>query len=398
MSFRQLRVMLVEDHGFQRQLGLRLLRDLGVIDPIEAPDGFAALELLKTQSQPLDVVMLDLDMPGMDGVEFIHRLAEQKYAHSVAIVSAMEPALMHTVQVMGRASGLRVLGSIEKPMTPGKLANVLSLYTEQRVINESPSHVPVEIAEVREALSKGDIRPWFQPQAEFPNAKIVGVEALARWQRHDGTWVPPAQFVPMIEEAGLSRDLSMLMLEQTLSWRKRWAEQGTRLKVSVNFSGSELDDPGLADYLETLANKYLTPPDRITFELTESTAMTDRARSLGILARLRLKGFGLSIDDFGTGYSSLSQLSQVPFTELKIDQSFVHDAHREPRKRAMIEASIDLARKLEILVVGEGVETEDEWQLLAQLGCDIAQGFLIAKPVPGEELITTIEKWRKQSA
>jgi EAL domain-containing protein (putative c-di-GMP-specific phosphodiesterase class I) len=113
-----------------------------------------------------------------------------------------------------------------------------------------------------------------------------------------------------------------------------------------------------------------------------------------VLARLRLKGFGLSIDDFGTGYSSLAQLSQIPFTELKIDRGFVSGAHRQPRKRAVIEASLDLARKLELQVVAEGVETLEEWQLLAGLGCGIAQGHLIAHPVPGEELTAVVGRWR----
>ena len=123
--------------------------------------------------------------------------------------------------------------------------------------------------------------------------------------------------------------------------------------------------------------------------------VTDAARGLGVHARLRLKGFGLSIDDFGTGYSSLAQLSQIPFTELKIDQGFVGGSPDQPRKRAVIEASLDLARKLELSVVAEGVETIEEWQLLAQLGCDYAQGYLIARPVPGEQLLEAIQRWRE---
>jgi EAL domain-containing protein (putative c-di-GMP-specific phosphodiesterase class I) len=122
--------------------------------------------------------------------------------------------------------------------------------------------------------------------------------------------------------------------------------------------------------------------------------MSDTARGLGMLARLRLKGFGLSVDDFGTGYSSLAQLSQIPFTELKIDRGFVSGSPDQPRKRAVIETSLDLARKLSLQVVAEGVETVDEWQLLAQLGCDFAQGFLISKPVPGEALLDVVARWR----
>ena len=130
-------------------------------------------------------------------------------------------------------------------------------------------------------------------------------------------------------------------------------------------------------------------------EITESSLMADAARGLGVLARLRLKGFGLSIDDFGTGYSSLAQLSQIPFTELKIDQGFVSGAHSQPRKRAVVEASLDLARKLQLDVVAEGVETIEDWQMLAELGCGIAQGYLIAQPVPGEELADRGRRWRR---
>ena len=129
-------------------------------------------------------------------------------------------------------------------------------------------------------------------------------------------------------------------------------------------------------------------------EITESSVMSDTARGLGLLARLRLKGFGLSVDDFGTGYSSLTQLSQIPFTELKIDQGFVGGSPDQPRKRAVIETSLDLARKLDLSVVAEGVETMEEWQLLAQLGCDFAQGYLISPPVTGEELPAAIQRWR----
>ena len=130
-------------------------------------------------------------------------------------------------------------------------------------------------------------------------------------------------------------------------------------------------------------------------EITESSVMSDAARGLSLLARLRLKGFGLSIDDFGTGYSSLAQLSQIPFTELKIDQDFVFGAHEQPRKRAVVEASLDLARKLGLSTVAEGVENVEDWQMLAELGCDIAQGYLIGRPVPGSELQALVGRWRR---
>jgi EAL domain-containing protein (putative c-di-GMP-specific phosphodiesterase class I)/ActR/RegA family two-component response regulator len=394
MSLADLHVMLVEDHGFQRRLGLRLLADLGVVHLYEAADGFQALEQLRTLAHLPEVILVDLDMPGMDGIEFIGHVAQERLSKSIAVVSAMDPSLLHTVQVMAQASGLRVLGAVEKPLSPGKLTHLLSLYDEEPGPVGSPEHVPVSLDQVREALANGDIFPHFQPQAEFGNGKIVGVEALARWRLPDGRMVSPVNFVPMIETAGLIEDLTRHMLVESCRWYTRWREAGVELRVSVNVSASNLTGPEVADRYEKIVRDHGMTPETMILEITESSVMSDTARGLGMLARLRLKGFGLSVDDFGTGYSSLAQLSQIPFTELKIDQGFVGGSPNQARKRAVIETSLDLARKLDLQVVAEGVETMAEWQLLAQLGCDFAQGYLISPAVAGDRLIEAIQRWR----
>src|SRR6187402_3598371 len=172
MSLAGMSVLLVEDHGFQRRLGLRLLADLGLTALHEAADGFQALDLLRALPDIPDVILVDLDMPGMDGVEFIGIVAQEKLARSIAVVSAMEPALLHTVQVMAKASGLRVLGCVEKPLTPGKLSTVLSLYEIEGVRAGPDAEVLITLEQAREALTRGQILPWFQPQAEFSNGKI----------------------------------------------------------------------------------------------------------------------------------------------------------------------------------------------------------------------------------
>jgi EAL domain-containing protein (putative c-di-GMP-specific phosphodiesterase class I) len=190
-------------------------------------------------------------------------------------------------------------------------------------------------------------------------------------------------------------ELTVHMLAESCRWHLRWREQGLQLRVSVNVSASTLTGPEVADRYERIVRELGVSPEQILLEITESTGIGDTARSLGMLARLRLKGFGLSVDDFGTGYSSLAQLSQIPFTELKIDRGFVIGSPAQARKRAVIETSIDLARKLNLSVVAEGVETMDEWKLLAALGCDMAQGYLISAAVPGEALAQTIQNWRR---
>jgi EAL domain-containing protein (putative c-di-GMP-specific phosphodiesterase class I)/AmiR/NasT family two-component response regulator len=396
MTLAALQVLVLEDHGFQRRMALRLLAEIGVESTFEAADGGAALALLETLPQPTDVVLVDLDMPGMDGIEFIGHVAQRRLARAVALVSALDPALLNTVQTMARAYGLRVLGSIEKPLTAERLRAVLLTYEDLLQDDDLDEHVDVDLEELRLALSRGEVAAWFQPQVEFGNGRAVAVEALARWRRTDGKLVRPMNFVPLLEREGLAQALTDLMLEQACQWRRRWLDHdGLHLRVCVNISPVTLSDSSAADHYQQIARDHGVDPADVMLEVTESSLMSDAARGLGVLARLRLKGFGLSIDDFGTGYSSLAQLSQIPFTELKIDRGFVSGAHRQPRKRAVIEASLELARKLELQVVAEGVETLEEWQLLAELGCGIAQGHLIAHPVPGEELPAIVARWRR---
>ncbi|MFC7301495.1 EAL domain-containing protein [Cognatiluteimonas weifangensis] len=395
MTLPVLQVMVVEDHGFQRRMALRLLAELGIQAVHEAADGIAALELLQRLAQPPDVVLVDLDMPGMDGVEFIGHVAQQRLARGVALVSALDAALLNTVQTMARAYGLHVLGSVEKPLTADKLRVVLASYESRRQERDDEEPVEVGLEDIRAALREDELQPWFQPQVEFGNGHAVSVEALARWQRRDGRIVRPLQFIPLLEREGLAPQLTDRMLEQSCRWKRRWEDDGLHLKLSVNVSPSTLADPAAPDHYQQIVQDHGVDPGEVMLEITESSLMADAARGLGVLARLRLKGFGLSIDDFGTGYSSLAQLSRIPFTELKIDQGFVSGAHAEPRKRAVIEASLELARKLQLQVVAEGVETTEEWQMLAELGCGVAQGYLIARPVPGAELAAAVARWRR---
>ena len=395
MSGSELQVMVVEDHGFQRRIALRLLSELGIERVLEGADGLHALDVLRKQSSPPDVVLVDLDMPGMDGIECIGHIAQERLARAVVVVSALDPALLNTVQTMARAYGLRVLGSVEKPLTRDKLESVLGRLGENAGEEQDDGEADFSLQALEIALDGGEIVPWFQPQVEFGNGKVIGVEALARWERPDGCVVRPHLFVPVLEREGLANKLTDRMLDAACNWKQRWDHGGHRLKLSVNVSAASLADPSSADRYQAIVESHGVEPEDVILEITESSVMSDAARGLGLLARLRLKGFGLSIDDFGTGYSSLAQLSQIPFTELKIDKDFVFGAHAQPRKRAVVEASLDLARKLGLTAVAEGVESIEDWQMLAELGCDIAQGWLIGRPVPGSELQAAISRWRR---
>ncbi len=394
MPLTDLQVLLVEDHAFQRRLGMRLLADIGVGQIFEAGDGNEALVLLRGREKRFDVALIDLDLPGMDGVELLNVLAKEKLVDSVAVVSAMDQGLRNSVELLAKKSGLRVLGAIEKPLNLGKLAKVLGMVKAPPEELEERSDIQITAELLDQALTLGQIEPYFQPQAELVNGKIVGVEALARWRHPCGKVLPASVFVDELESAGLARRLTDLMVKRSAHWWRIWSSDGLRPRISVNVSAPELSNPDIADRYASIVADEAMPADMMLFEVTEGVVLYDIIGELGALTRLRLKGFGLAIDDFGTGHSSITKLTQLPFTELKIDRSFVENCQSDHRKQAAIEASLQLAKRLDLSVVAEGVQQDEEWRFLSDHGCHVAQGWLIARAAPGEQLAETIRRWR----
>lgn len=390
-----LRVFVVEDHAFQRGALVNILRALGVQQIEEAANGREALAALERAGpQATDVILCDLEMPEMDGIEFLRTVAERRLARGVVIVSGREPEILRSVDAMVRAMGLAVLGRLKKPPSIEALRRALSSEP-----HPDPGHAaaPVLAADqLRRALDAGEFHAEFQPKVSFVDGALTGVEALARWQRSDGPPVGPDVFVPALVHAGLVTSLSERILEDACRALKTWDAAGLSVAVSVNLSGAVVSGPAVVDRLlgQVLANGV--DPRRITFEVTETEVMADIAAMLNVMARLRLKGFGLSIDDFGTGYSSLAQLNTIPFTELKIDQAFVHKCPRSRHLRSIVEATVALARQLGLNSVAEGVTTRDEWDLLAALGCKEAQGFGIAPAMPAAELPAWAARWPRR--
>jgi EAL domain-containing protein (putative c-di-GMP-specific phosphodiesterase class I)/AmiR/NasT family two-component response regulator len=399
MDFSELHVMVVEDHDFQRRVAVQLLRRLGVTELREAANGLEALRTLGEMPGKPDVVISDLDMPGMDGIEFIRNVAKLHLAHAVAVTSSLDAAMLNTVETMARAYGLQVLGTIEKPLTERRLTQILGLYQrhadEARVTHPEREELTAEA--LRAALDRGEFVAHYQPKIDLRTGRPKGVEALARWEQPDGRMRLPAFFLPSIEKTGLLDTLTERLLLDACVAAKRWESRSLVLNVSVNVSMVSLSDVDVADRYLAIVRGNGVDPRQITIEVTENAVMREAAKALDALARLRLKGFGLSIDDFGTGYSSLQQLGAIPFTELKVDQSFVHGACEDPRKRTMVETSLELARKLKLLSVAEGAETREEWDLLVALGCDQVQGWFVSKALKAGEVADWARRWKPPS-
>ncbi|XHS78589.1 EAL domain-containing protein [Burkholderiaceae bacterium UC74_6] len=398
MPLSKLHFLVVEDHAFQRKVLTQLLEMMGAGEVLSAPDGQTALEVLARPDAHVDVVICDLHMPGMDGMEFIRHLAmEERLQLSLILLSALDKKLLSSIATMARAYGVRLLGCASKPLTAAKLLELLERHEhgkpEAQLQREAQQF---SLEEMGRGLEKSEFEAFMQPKVEIRSGKVWGVEALARWRHPWAGVVNPSDFVPQMEQGGLIDGLTWAMLEQSSQWLQRWQREGLDLCVSVNLSIRSLAGERVAERVTEIVRSRGVDPGCVMLEVTESAAATDTARALENLARLRMLGFGLSIDDYGTGYSSMQQLSRIAFTELKIDRAFVTDSRADEATRVILSSSLDMARRLGIHAVAEGVESAGDWALLEQLGCDLAQGWLISRPMEAAQFEPWVRDWRSE--
>ncbi|MEM0548807.1 MULTISPECIES: EAL domain-containing response regulator [Aeromonas] len=390
----ELVIMVVEDHAFQRKALMHQIRDLGYQQLLEARDGQEALELCQRHS--VDILFCDLRMPGMDGMALLRRLSLGGFSGGIILSSALEDDVVEAVLRMSAAYGLQVLGRIEKPSSKQQLKVLIESWSPRQEQAQKEDGHRLGLDELRRALDDDQIVPWYQPKVSFATGEWVGMEALARWQHPEYGLVSPGRFIPLAENNGLIDQLTEIIINKSLRDGHLWEETGLSLNLSMNLSTTSLIEGDLCNSLIAQCLRWSINPELITLEVTESSFVQDVGKSLEVLTRLRMHGFGLSIDDFGTGYSSMQQLALLPFTELKLDRSFVDRCYADPSRLAIIESSIELARKLGLKSVAEGVEDELTWQQLAKLGCDVCQGFFSARPMPRSELQEWHRSWQER--
>lgn len=388
-----LHFLIAEDDEFQRHWLRVMLDKLGAQHVVEAENGKAALDILQAKDARIDISFIDLNMPKMDGIELVRHLANSDNQTAIVLTSALGSALLLSVETMSKAYGVNLLGTFEKPATPEVLQQLIDSYQPPAVRRARKSLPVFTLQEIRDGIAAGQFEPFFQPKVELATGKVKAVEAFVRWRHPQHGLVMPPAFIPVLEASGHMEDLTWLVIERSIAACRVWHDKGLMLSVSINLSATSLAEPGLAEKILAHIAQHGIEPQHLTIEITELMAMTDVPVCLENLARLRMKGFGLSIDDYGTAHSNVQQLLRIPFLDLKIDRSFVAGASQNKQMHIALASCLELARKLRRNSVAVGVETREDWDLLRDLGCTYAQGYYIAKPMERDAIPGWIEEW-----
>lgn len=389
-----LRVLVVDDSLPIRQFLSEILERIGVREVLTAEDGNAAIREIDQSRETVDLVFCDLMMPGMDGVELLREVGRRCPGVAVLTISSLDARLRLSVSEMARRMGMTVLGVLGKPFTDTDIEKALARFHDVRRKGVKACSLPMTDAEIDAALSNKQVVVHYQPKVWVDSAHVVGVEALVRLRDPQRGLVSPDAFIELTEADGRIENLTYQVIDIALREAGNWAREGLRLNIGINLSSSAIHRLDLPEHVQSVAHSHGLSPSQVTLEITESE-LANATELLDVCARFRMRGFGLSIDDYGTGESGLSRLSSLPFTELKIDRHYVDGASESDELRAILSTSIDLGKRLGMTVVAEGVQQLADWKLLEDLGCEVAQGFLISRPLPGDKIMKWALRWQR---
>lgn len=372
------RLMVVDDDPGIIDLISEVARDLGY--EVSAVTNRGELLQGLAETEPT-VVTLDLSMPDIDGIEVLTLLAEQGSRARIMLSSGLDSRLIAKSREIGEARGLTMLEELPKPF------DIMVLHDRLAAAMTADSSAITE-SELAAALAAGDLTVYLQPKVRLTprdTMAVVGAEALVRWNHPRRGVLTPDAFIGLAEDTGLILDLSDYVFRETMRHLAAWLPAHPGLVAAVNLSAKSFNFQDLPRRLHAITGEQGVPPANVCIEVTEHTAMANVERSLEVMTRLRVKGFGLSLDDFGTGFSSLTYLYRMPFTELKVDRSFVSSLATSDEAMVIVRSTIDLAHNLGLAACAEGVEDEAALEKLLQFGADSAQGFLFSRPMPAAE-------------
>jgi len=395
MDIAHLHFLVAEGDSTQRAALVEMLGRLGATRVTEVPDGHMALRTFQAGFTPrVHVAIIDLALPGMDGLELIRNLAGLDSGISLVVTGAQPANLLFSVETLAQVYGIDLLGSVSKPVTAAKLKPLLDNYAPSATHDAVESTPRFTFAEIGNGLQKRQFEPFFQPKIELATGQVKGLETFARWNHPEHGLLGPGAFIEALVQNNRIDFLDWSMIELSVE-RCRWLhDQGTPISISINLAPETLAHPAFIRQITACLGRHAVLPDYITFEMPESSVLNTDPNFIERLVRLRMMGFGLAIDDYGTGRSNLQLLARIPFTELKIDRSFVDGASKRRPLGTVLRSCLSLAHSLDRMSVAVGVETRQDWDFLQGLGCTYAQGYHIANPMEASAFPGWLEDWR----
>ncbi len=394
-----LRVLVIDDHEEVREHHRFILRTAGITQVVDAEDGRAAISILTDPRHRFDLILCDLQMPNLDGIETIRALSYMGVHGAVVILSVEEERVMASAGFLAEAHGLRFLGTISKPLTGEKLAETLRRLAEvadDTVRRMAP--VPASPQDVERGLDADEFTCFYQPVVWVESGALYGVEALLRWKHPTRGLLTAESFMPSASGSETLMDrLAQQSLEQALAFAGRWRAAGHGEPVGVNVPGPAFTKLDLPERLAQLAALHGVPHDALQLEIGEQETACDAVAVLDVATRLRLRRFGVSMDQFGGTEFGLQRLQNAPLTEVKLGREFVHGCATAPSKQAVVEACVSLARNHRITSVAEGVRRRSDWEYLRRVGCDAGQGNYVVRALPEETVLTWAESWTQSA-
>jgi EAL domain-containing protein (putative c-di-GMP-specific phosphodiesterase class I)/CheY-like chemotaxis protein len=389
--------MVVEDSAVQRDHMAGLLRQAGFGQILQACDGIDALRKLDAGGVPVTLVLTDLDMPGMDGMELIRRLRDLELAAGLVVASAREVRLSEAAASMeGSAARMRFLGAALKPLRFDVLQTLLAR-ADVQALAAADTMAATAPEECKAALAAQQFLPYFEPRIDVAGGMLRGVDVHACWLHPERGLLRAGRFLPAAHGAGLVAPLALSVAQQALAQLKIWHDIGlVTLTMSIRVPAELLAERRMVDRLSALVHEYGLSQRGITWECQEAVLTNAEPLSIAHLAHLSLRGFGMGVAGYRAGQTTQQHLARCPLTEMRIDHVVVNEASQQPARAALLQQSIAAAHRMRIAVVAEGVEHEADLALLRSYGCEMAQGPLVAAPMAGQALVGWIKGNRRR--
>ncbi len=392
----QQRLLVVDDDPRIGRLIARSVKGMGfIVHILHRPE---ELKAVYRGFQP-DVILLDLKMPDVDGIQVLRQLADWGCGARILILSGVGDEILRSAERLGCMYGLNMDAVLQKPVAIEEIKKCIEELVDTENVQTAAytpaAHAPISEASLSAAIECDELVVHYQPKVARRSNHVIGVEALVRWLHPNHGLIPPDRFIPLAEEAGLIAPLTFKVMESAFRDIKKWVLKQHDFKLALNISLLCLADRDFPDKLAEMLEKHNLEPDQLMLEITESEATGHPVHLLDTFTRLRLKGVHFSMDDFGMGKSTLERLRNFPYSELKVDKSFVMDAMETDGAAEIVRSTVELGHSLGLKVVAEGIENQRTLDWLFGLGCDLAQGFHLSPPLDVLGFGTWLEEWRK---